>query len=336
VAVVWSDTTANFYAGSGAQLMDIDTVRQKSDVGNLEAEFTGITEALLRSHIPFDVIDDTTLERESLQRYQAILLPNVACMSDRSAARLTEYVRGGGNLFSTFETSLYDGTGIHRRNYALGEVFGVESTGKIAGPMRWDFMKPAGGGHTLLQGLNRALVPSSIYHVRATTTGGQPLLHFTKPLAGRYDGLPEVSNEPALVVRRYEKGTSIYFSGDLGASIQGFHVPELLQLVSNAARDLSTPPITIDGAPGSVEVVVRSQSEGRRTLVHLVNFTGEMTRPIRSVVPAHNVTVTLPGDFRRAYTLVGGKTLDVQRASERESRVRVPEIKEYEVVVLEK
>jgi hypothetical protein len=74
-ALVWSDTTANFYAGADAQMIDIDRVPQRSEVGNLDAEFSGLAEALLRSQTPFDVIDDVSLDQENLKRYAAIFLP---------------------------------------------------------------------------------------------------------------------------------------------------------------------------------------------------------------------------------------------------------------------
>src|SRR6185312_1500766 len=118
-AVVWSDVTANYYAASSAQLIDINRAAARSDIGNLDGEFSGITEPLLRHHIPFDVLDDVALAKGDLKRYDVIFLPNVACMSDAVAARLLEYIRHGGNLVADFETSRYDETGIQRKNFAL-------------------------------------------------------------------------------------------------------------------------------------------------------------------------------------------------------------------------
>jgi hypothetical protein len=74
--------------GSAAQLMDMYDVPARREIGNPESEFWGLAEALLRAHVPFDVIDDWTLERDPLSRYRLILLPNVASMSDHTAARL--------------------------------------------------------------------------------------------------------------------------------------------------------------------------------------------------------------------------------------------------------
>src|SRR5438034_3240848 len=88
--------------------------------------------------------------------------------------------------------------------------------------------------------------------------------------------------------------------GELGATIQNFHTPELLRMVANAGQPFR--PVELLNAPGSVEVVVRAQGDDR-TLVHLVNFTGDMTRPIRSVVPLPNVKVRIHSPATKAYTL---------------------------------
>ena len=336
VAVVWSDTTANFYEGSSAQLIDFDRVRQASDVGDLDAEFNGVAEALLGAHVPFDVIDDTTLEREPLDRYKAIFLPNVACMSDAVATRVREYVQQGGTLFSTFETSLYDDVGIRRPDFALAGLFGAHTEGKIAGPMRWDFMKPT-APDPLLKGMSPDLIPSLVYHVRASATDARPLLYFTKPLRGRYDGIPEVSDDPALLLRRSGKGASIYSSGNLGAGIQGFHLAEWLGMISNTVHEFAPPPIEVEGAPTSVEVVLRTQSQGKRWLVHLVNYTGGMTRPIQQITPLHDVQINLPASpaFQRAFTLYHPQPLAIKKDAHGRQHVTLPKLEEYEVVVLE-
>jgi hypothetical protein len=336
LALVWSDVTANFYAGSDAQLIDVDRIPPGSQVGNLEGEFSGLADALVRSHTPFDVLDDVALEQQDLARYAAIFLPNVACMSERVAARLREYVRGGGNLFATFETSMYDETGVRRGEFALADVFGAADGRRIVGPMRWDFMK-ARAAPALLEGITREWIPSTAYHVRAVAKGGQRLLDFSKAMAGRYDGLPEVSDDAAIIVNSFGLGRSVYFSGDLGNAILNFHLPEHLRLVGNAVRELAPPPASLENAPEPIELVLRSQENGRRLLLHFVNFTGEMTRPIQRVLPLEKVRVSLrPGrEFSKVFCLVRPANLKVQRSSSGELRFELPRLNEYEVVVIE-
>jgi hypothetical protein len=337
VGLVWSDTTANFYEGSDAQMLDIEKVAARSEVGNLDGEFAGLADALQRSQTPFNVIDDVTLEQEELDRYAAIFLPNVACMNDKTAGRLKDYVRRGGNLFATFETSLYDETGERRADFALAEVFGMGHAGTVVGPNRWDYMRPRAASG-LLEGWPRDLVPSPRYHVRVKLAGGEPLAHYTKPLAGSYAGIPEPSDDPALVVKQYGKGKAIYFSGDLGNALNSFRFVEFFRLIENVLREIAPSPVVVDNAPRSVEVVLRSQDQGRRLLLHLVNFTGEMTRPIRRVVPLENVRITLRtnGPVTRVHTLMRPQTLAPRGLGGGQVQFVLPRMEEYEVVVVEK
>ena len=336
-ALVWSDTTANFYDGADAQLLESDRVSARSEVGNLDGEFSGLADTLLRSQTPFDVIDDVSMEQEKLDRYAAVFLPNVACMSEKTAGRLKDYVGQGGNLFATFETSLYDETGIRRADFALAEVFGVSDARKIVGPNRWDYMQPRAQS-PLLEGWPRDLVPATLYHVSVRPKGGEVLVQYMKPLAGSYAGIPEPSDDPALVVHRYGKGTAIYFSGDLGNALNSYHFIEWSRLIENVLRDIAPSPVVVENAPRSVEVVLRSQEQGRRLLLHLINFTGEMTRPIRRVVPLENVRITVRTkvEVRRIQTLMRPQTLAPRRIGGDRVQFVVPRMEEYEVVVLEK
>lgn len=337
VALVWSDTTANFYSGAEAQVLESEQVKARSGIGNLGGEFDGLADTILRSQTPFDVIDDVTLEQEQLDRYAAIFLPNVACMNEKTVGRLKEYVQQGGNLLATFETSLYDDLGARRADFALAEVFGVSDTRKIVGPMRWDYMQPRADS-SLLEGWPRDMVPAPAYHLRVKLNGAESVANFTKPLAGVYAGIPQSSDDPALVVHRYGKGKVIYSSGDIGNAIHSSHLVEWTGLIENVLREFAPSPVVIENAPRSVEVVLRSQEQGHRLLLHLINFTGEMTRPIRRVVPLEDVRITLrtQGEVKRIHSLMWPQRLAPRRIGGEQVQFVVPRIEEYEVVVLEK
>ncbi len=327
-AIVWSDNTANVYNGADAQLMDVDRVAGRSGPGNTNAEFAGMADALLRAHVPFDVIDDVRLEKEPLSRYRVIFLPNVASMSDAAARRLTSYVREGGHLVASLETSLYDEYGTHRDNFALAEAFGVSTAGRIAGPRNWDFIqRTKAHGADLIA---RDLAPSAIYHLRVKPTTAATLAFNYKTMPGRYDGFPALSDEPAVLLNTLGKGQVLYLSGDVGATLSAFHTPEWHAFIENAVARLAPPEVHLENAPASLELVVRSQDDGRRLLIHLVNFTGEMVRPIRRVIPAENLRIRLPRNYTKARTLVEGREVAV-----RGTELIVPKVNEYEVVVVE-
>jgi hypothetical protein len=283
------------------------------------------------------VIDDVTLEREPLARYRAIFLPNVACMSERAAARLRDYVQAGGALFATFETSLYDDTGLRRKDFALADVFGAADAHRLAGPRHWDFMRPA-SPDSLLDGVRREMIPSPEYYLAVSAHGARPVLQYTAPLVGRYDGVPATSGDPALLVNSFGKGKAVYFTGDFGNMIAAFHTPELLDIAANAVHGMAPPAFELSGAPGSVEAVLRSQNNGTRLLLHLVNFTGEMTRPIRRVLPLDNVVVGFGdiGPVKKAYTLVGRQAVAARKNAQGRMEFALPRIAEYEVLVIER
>ncbi len=196
-------------------------------------------------------------------------------------------------------------------------------------------MKPT-SAHWLLAGIDREMLASSTWHAKVRPNGGEVVLRFTEPLKGRYDGIPALSADAALVVARAGKGTVVYFSGDFGAMVAGFRLPEYLRIAANAARRLAPPPITLENLPSSVEVVWREQPN--RKLLHLVNFTGEMTRPITRVLPLRNIRVTLPqpAAFTRVRTLMTPQLLPIRRTAAGGLQVTLPHAAEYEVLVFEK
>ena len=68
----------------------------------------GLYYALLEGRFLFDFVHEDKLEPSGLAKYNALILPNTALLSDEQCQRLRAYVGSGGSLLATFETSLYD------------------------------------------------------------------------------------------------------------------------------------------------------------------------------------------------------------------------------------
>ncbi len=199
----------------------------------------------------------------------------------------------------------------------------------MAGPRRWDYITPA-SPHPFLAGLATRFAPSPIYYANPKSVSAQVIARYTQKALGPYDGESAPGQDVALVANNYGSGRAVYVSGDLGSTLASYRMTDHFQLVENIARALAKPEVEIEGAPGSLELVVRSQDNGRRLLVHLVNFTGEMTRPIRRVLPLDNLRLKVPPGFQHARALVSGRELSL-----RDGTLALPRVEEYEVIVVE-
>jgi len=333
VALVWSDVTANFYEGSHVSRSDFTAEIKGGRVGNVDAEFSGFYDTLLRHHIPFDVIDDVSLEREDLSRYELLILPNVACMSQTTASQLRQYVTASGNIVATFETSLYDAHGKQLDDFQLGDLFGVQSHKQILGPREWDYLVKL-KNHPALHAITQRWIPSPRYGHAVKATQGEPLLALTEGLKGCYDHVPISSDDAALVQKQVGAGRVIFAPSDLGSCVDEFHFREHLGLIGNLVNWLSPPRLQIEGAPASVEVTLRTQPG--RWLIHFVNFTGEMLRPIERVLPVRELKISLrnTGKVKSVKALRCRQELPFQQDDLSVSFL-LPQLLEYEVIVVD-
>ncbi|MEM2387768.1 MAG: beta-galactosidase trimerization domain-containing protein [Candidatus Thermoplasmatota archaeon] len=86
-------------------------------------ELIGSIMMLIQSNIQFKVIDEKDIKE--IKRYKAVVLPDFSCMSEEQGEILRDYVKEGGILISTYETSLYNEFGKRRNNFLLQDLFGV-------------------------------------------------------------------------------------------------------------------------------------------------------------------------------------------------------------------
>jgi len=88
------------------------------------ASFKGMIQILLQNQIPFDIIFPEQLESR-LKNYDVLVLSDYLALSDAEAALIENYVRKGGGLFASGETSLADERFRFRNDYALAGTFGI-------------------------------------------------------------------------------------------------------------------------------------------------------------------------------------------------------------------
>jgi len=337
VGLVYSQQTAALYGGERAR-------------ERVEDHTLGFYQALIEARVPFEMVHDRLLDGERLHALKLLILPNIACLSDDQCDRLRAFVRDGGGLVATFETSLYDESGTRRRDFGLADLFGVRATGGVEGPMHNSYLRlerDAGGrSHPLLAGLDEApRIINGVWRVPVEAT--TPLASSPLTLIPSYPDLPmemvyprgERRDLPQIVLRQIGRGRVAYFPWDIDRTFWDVLAADHGRLLANAVEWATNEdrPVTVVGA-GVLDVTIWRQQ--RSMTVHLVNLTNPMMMkgPVREILPigAQRVRVRIPAReaVARVHLLVAGGAPHADVSPER-LEVTIPAIEDHEVVAID-
>ena len=330
VALLWPSTSAEVYEGSSVPLTDFTKEMHAKAIGDIAQEFLGFYEGLARAQVPFDVIDEQNFC--DLSKYDLLIFPNAAALSKDSCQDLRDFVRTGGNVVASFETSLYDEYGKRQDDFQLSDVLGVNFNQRVFGPMNWDYVNlDLERNSKFLNGLTKDLVPAPLYGIEVRPTVSTVLSRYCSKLMGCYDHTPQISAMPFLVSNKYGKGQAVYVAGTFGISVANFRFPEYLTMVRNLASALSKSTVKISNAPW-IEVSLRRANN--EIFLHLINQTCGLKRPITHVQPMANLSIELPRiRAQGARALISDRKLAVRKSKDGTSVV-LPSIEEYEVIAL--
>jgi len=279
---------------------------------NSNAHGTGMYHALVEGSIPFDMVNDQLLDSDNLKQYKLLILPNIAALSDTQCEQIRQYVRSGGSLMATFETSLYDEEGRRRKDFGLKDLFGASYDNGVEGPMRNSYLKlkkdpVTGSFHPVLNGLEDAYrIVNAIYRVKVNPLNQS----FPSPvtLVPTYPDLPmedvyprvEETDIRELYLNDTGKGRVAYFPGDLDRTFWQLMAHDHGRLLRSTIRwALNEEPIVDVKTNGIVDVAVWRQKESMT--VHLVNLTNPMMMkgPFRTFYPVDaEVDILIPENTR--------------------------------------
>ncbi len=321
-ALVLSDNSRNFYGRTAGQVEE-----------RYMAHVFGAFRACVEEHLPFAVINDWNLNPQDLARYKVLILPNTACLDDAQVAAIDGFVRAGGGLVATVDTSLFNEFGDPRENFALGKVFGVDYQGlpaptnatedvdvnfaKGIGPDYWEKRKNVFDFKQDTQsffneGLMRTYVGDTHVTFKGAAVRVAPRGAQTRVIGTLRGKSAEQPLElPAAVTNEHGQGRVVYLPAGLDAGYYLYAYPYQRLALANAIRwaAAAPPPIAV-AAPMCVHASsMRQQNErGQRLVVHLysdLNTTAFHALPAddvplrEEVVPIHDIRVT----FDRGYKI---------------------------------
>jgi Trehalose utilisation len=307
----------------------------------------GAFRAASEEHLPLTLINDWDLDAAELARYAVVMLPNAAALSGAQAEAVREYVRKGGGLAATGETSLCDELGRPRGDFALADLFGVSYQGRPRAPLQRPMLdanfavaldegywKQRAGlatltwtDHPLVRDdrLSR-LVPHKSVNFRG------PLVAVSEPKQADEVAVrmrPEGMNGPPLpaaVLRRFGEGRVAYFAAAVDAALWTYAYPYQRRLLARALEWAARSPAPVSvAAPMCVQATYWMQKDGdnRRMIVHLFNGVNTAANhglpasevPLREeVVPIHGIEVRIHKEAPKRFRCEpGGKVIEARQ-----------------------
>jgi hypothetical protein len=328
VGMVYSQQTAHYYGG--------DRARQK-----VEDHTLGFYQALIEARIPFEMVHDELLDADRLSPFRVLILPNIAALSERQCGQIRDFVKRGGGLVATYETSLYDERGVRRANFGLSDLFGAAYAGGVDARMQNSYLRLE-GAHPLLRGLEGVeRIINGVSRVRTRPGAAYPNPPLT--LIPSYPDLPMEEVFPRVdrtdQPEAYVRDRVVYFPWDIDRTFWEVLSVDHGKLLRNAV-DIATGeprPVTVTG-PGVLDVTIWRQKDS--LTVHLVNLSNPMMMkgPLREFIPlpAQEATIRLPEGRRpRAVKLLVAGTTPRTREANGELHVTIPAITDHEVVAVD-
>lgn len=339
VAIMWSEATANNYSSSveESDFTEGGKAAGFAKRGDHRAAFFATVDALSRAHIQYDVLDEYSIKGGALDSYATLLLPGVACMSNELAGIITAFVRNGGAVLGNFDVAMYDENGAFRGESALSEIFGFAGEGKVFDAVNAYMFREK--DHPILSRVTNLFTPTPDLATEIPFAEDvEALMKSTYPMASRYGIMDRDKKFPSVTVHGCGKGSACYICGAWGESRTARNLNDFGWMVCSFCESTAAPVVESEGT-GLYELVLRRQSD--RFLLHAVNLTGEMERPVLARVPLSGVKVRLnldgfdvKKDSYTVSTLRGTKLADLA-VNGQEVSFTLPTLADYEVVVIE-
>jgi hypothetical protein len=266
-------------AASEVALLSLPETKQSTP---LRQEASGLHDALLDAGMHFDVVHAARFRPSD---YRAVLLGNVVAPSEGLRESLRRYVESGGLLMATDETSLRDGAGRRRDNFAWADLLGVKFTGVspfAEANYGWLGDELRGGSapgdeapaypvlfrapalevaRTTATMLAELVYPEAHRAPGVFTDGETPYTHFK-----RFTG------KPLVTMNRVGRGAVIYIAGPIGQEIATRQDPWLKRLIGRAIQRFA-PKLAIEAVtPPGIQIVYGRK--GDTAVVSLVNHYG--------------------------------------------------------------
>jgi hypothetical protein len=336
-AVIWNNTDP---PGHAVKEWLWDTNARLNSLGSFSA--------CIHNHIQTTSMLKQDLDNiDILKKYKVLFLPDICYLTDKQVTNITKFVEDGGGLVMTYATSLYEGNGKKRSDFALGNLARIkyhnpdfQMSEKMSKNLNfgsgWDlYMKPRTEQEVIKPPLADRLNPTHVYETVDVLTGGT----IAADIVGGSEQNDPIT--PGLVVSRYGKGKVAYISAATGAMFQQTGIMEYSDFLKDVIEYVSPDgmPYEID-APEST-LITNMTVDGDKRVFHLITWTGSqnesMWQNVYYIPPIDNVTIKfrIPDGkkIKNISTFVPIKF--IQQQDKDILRITLPRIDKYQGIVIE-
>lgn len=246
-------------------------------------EYAGWAQGLIASHQLWHVVAEGQLTDENLKRFRVLILPSVSCMHKNDVAAVDRFVKNGGTLIASGETSLYDQNGRRKKDFQLAKVFGAHWAGRRSQDLMHleltdrDWRPEAPHANKVIHLMEGQLA------VRAARTADVLGEIRIKPPVGLVN-ISVPTGKPGIIRHRYGRGTCYYFAGLPGLQYRFFGQHTCNQLMKKTLSEAMgrQAAVALEG-PDSVELFAHRQKGENHLVVNLVNTFWGLSRSVGTI-----------------------------------------------------
>jgi hypothetical protein len=244
-----------------------------------------------------------------------------------------DFVKRGGLLITESGTSLFDASGNRKSEFGLADVLGLSASGEFKQHENFNYFVFV-PDNSYSKNITSPFIPLPLLSLEVKPVNKTKVLaRALEDLPGRY--VPMTSpGDDLITLNQYGAGHAVYFAGNFGEMYNAYHVMEYKLFMKNIIFGELTEDIDFVNAPVNLEVVLREQ--GKRKILHLVNYQAGATRPFENVTTVCDMRIKIPKSW--GVTKVTSQRLDKQLALTENSayiEATLPELRDYEMLIME-
>jgi hypothetical protein len=270
--------------------------------------YRGMFRLLSENHVLFDCADGLALAepgaKEFLAKYDLLVLPAAACLSDAQLQTIDRFVSDGGHVLATGATALYDERGRPRATYGL-ECLGVDRVNVTRDDLRSAYFRVHDQDRLERLAGTDLIFLDGPYWYTALKEGATTSLTLVPP--STY-GPPEKcfidkieSDLPGMIWYRYGQGQSVYLPWTADSLYYRHSSPGHAKALLSAVSALCPNRQVITNAHPTVEVALYAQGADR-WVMNLVNTSGHTSTAFFEPVSMRDIVFKLPHKIETAFS----------------------------------